>query len=277
MRWPYFYIAMGTGRHPLAKRMQPLVQWIGKLIEKTAGPANADGSKPGIADTYHGKVVPLADARQLVNVREDIRIENLEKVIPYTRARDIVLKNPDHIAVMDCPCRSTKQNPCQPLDVCLVVGEPFVSYVLEHNPDRSRAITPLEAEHILKMEDERGHVHHAFFKDAILGRFYAICNCCNCCCGAMMAHRNGVPMLASSGYICEVDENLCLACGSCIEYCQFNALQVVTFAVVDYDQCMGCGVCVAHCPQDGLHLTPAEDRGVPLEIQKLMEAAQPQP
>ena len=35
----------------------------------------------------------------------------------------------------------------------------------------------------------------------MLGRFYAICNCCKCCCGAMQAHLNGVPMLASSGYV----------------------------------------------------------------------------
>jgi hypothetical protein len=25
------------------------------------------------------------------------------------------------------------------------------------------------------------------YKDAMLGRFYAICNCCSCCCGAMEA------------------------------------------------------------------------------------------
>jgi tRNA (Thr-GGU) A37 N-methylase len=27
------------------------------------------------------------------------------------------------------------------------------------------------------------------YKDAMLGRFYAICNCCSCCCGAMQAHQ----------------------------------------------------------------------------------------
>jgi hypothetical protein len=26
-----------------------------------------------------------------------------------------------------------------------------------------------------------------YYKDAMLGRFYAICNCCACCCGAMQA------------------------------------------------------------------------------------------
>ena len=36
-----------------------------------------------------------------------------------------------------------------------------------------------------------------YYKDAMLGRFYAICNCCSCCCGAMQAHQHGTPMPAS--------------------------------------------------------------------------------
>ena len=68
-----------------------------------------------------------------------------------------------------------------------------------------------EAVAILQAEQERGHVHHAFFKDAMLQRFYAICNYCSCCCGAMQAQRNGTPMLASSGYVSRVDEDACIA------------------------------------------------------------------
>ncbi len=50
-----------------------------------------------------------------------------------------------------------------------------------------------------------------YYKDAMLNRFYAICNCCSCCCGAMNAWNNGTPMLASSGYVAVVDEELCAA------------------------------------------------------------------
>ena len=57
-RWTYFYIAMGTGEHPLAKRLKPLVAWIGNLLIKRAGQQNQ--SNPiKFEDTYHGKVVPL--------------------------------------------------------------------------------------------------------------------------------------------------------------------------------------------------------------------------
>ncbi|MBI4927056.1 MAG: 4Fe-4S binding protein [Anaerolineae bacterium] len=270
LRWPFFYISMGKGDHPMARRMGPLLGWIGSLIEKTAGPVQEDGRKPGFADTYHGKVVPLEAARQLVTIKEDLRFENLEQVIPYTRARDLIVKNPDHIAVLDCPCRASQSNPCLPMDVCLIVGEPFSSFVLEHMPDRSRKISSQEAEQILKAEDDRGHVHHAFFKDAILGRFYAICNCCSCCCGAMKAQRSGTPMLCSSGYVSQVDESQCAGCGTCATVCQFDAIEINGFSVIAHEKCMGCGVCVNHCPQSALHLVRDERRGVPLELNQLM-------
>jgi heterodisulfide reductase subunit A-like polyferredoxin len=63
-------------------------------------------------------------------------------------------------------------------------------------------------------------------KDAMLGRFYAICNCCACCCGAMQAHQHGTPMLASSGFVGQVDAALCAACGSCADSCQFAVISV---------------------------------------------------
>ena len=160
--------------------------------------------RPGavtFADTYHGKAVPLGAATRLVRVEQDLHLPQPERVIPYALARDIVLRDPDHIVALDCPCRASREHPCLPLDVCLIVGEPFASFTVEHHPGHARSISPDEAVEILQAEDARGHAHHAFFKDAMLGRFYAICNCCSCCCGAMHAHRGGTPMLASSGYL----------------------------------------------------------------------------
>jgi ferredoxin len=270
-RWPYLYIGIGTGEHPLAKTVIPFIAWLGRMWPFRRGNGSEDHTGSTFADTYHGKVLPLEAARQLVMVNEEIRLTNLEQVIPYGRARDIILKNPDHIIALECPCRSARQSPCLPLDVCLIVGEPFTTFVAEHHPKRSRWITPEEAVEILQAEDERGHVHHAFFKDAMLGRFYAICNCCACCCGAMQAHRNGTPMLASSGYVAQVNADLCLACGTCTEACQFGAMSLGDFcSVIDATTCMGCGVCVSACPEGALSLQRDASRGVPLEICQLM-------
>ena len=270
-RWPYLYIGIATGEHPLARVFGPLVGWLARLFP----PRPADSPDPvTLADTYHGKVVPLEAAKQLVTVEEEISLINLEQVIPYARARDIVLQNPDHIVVLECPCRTSRPNPCQPLDVCLVVGEPFASFVAEHHPRRSRWITSEEAVEILCAEHERGHVHHAFFKDAMLGRFYAICNCCTCCCGAMQAWHHGTPMLASSGYVSCVAADLCVGCGICADFCQFGALSVSDGMVaVDTTACMGCSVCVSKCLEGALSLVRDPTRGEPLEIRALIASA----
>ena len=272
-RWPYLYIGIAKGDHPIGKAFD----WLARMLAKIVPESRRDGGRTfgeAFADTYHGKVVPLDAASRVVTVGKNIDRGDLEKVIPYTRARDLILKNPDHIVVLDCPCRVSRKDACRPLDVCLIVGEPFASFVAEHHPGRSRHITAEEAVRILEEEDARGHVHHAFFKDAMLGRFYAICNCCTCCCGAMGAHRNGIPMLASSGYVCRVDEALCQGCGECNEFCQFGALSLPNgVSAVAYELCMGCGVCISKCPHDALRLVRDERKGVPLHID-LPSAAQ---
>ncbi len=279
-RWPYMYIGYAIGeRRPakIARFTVKLLLWpfiaIASLFKRNQRD-NGKTSKQKFADTYHGKVVPLESARKLVTVNRDVSLQNLEHVIPYANARDIVMKNPDHLAVLQCPCRMARKNPCMPLDVCLVVGEPFTGFILEHHPERARKITADEAVEILQKEDRRGHVHHAFFKDAMLGRFYAICNCCKCCCGAMQAHRNGTPMLASSGYVAKVNHALCVACGTCAKYCQFEAVIFNGRKDIDAQKCLGCGVCIPKCTKNALTLERAPDRGIPLELDELMKEAE---
>jgi len=266
MRFPYLYIATGTGSNRLGRVGAAVIGFFQRIFRPRA-------AKPGaitFADTYHGKVVPLRTARELVSVKENVRIPDLEQVIPYKLARSLILDQPDHIAALDCPCRAARENPCLPLDVCLIIGEPFVGMVLKHHAQRARAITSAEAIEILEAEEARGHVHHAFFKEAVLERFYAICNCCSCCCGAMQAHRHGTPMLASSGYVAQVDESRCVGCGECESHCQFGAITVNGISLVDRDNCMGCGVCVSHCPQEGIELVLAPEKGIPLEMSRIL-------
>ena len=272
-RWPYLYIGVGTGDHPLTRLFQPVVALISRIFPPSRDENMADDVVT-FADTYHGKVVPPQAAAGLVSVKEDISLLDLEPIIPYKRARDLILKNPEHIVALDCPCRVSRVEPCTPLDVCLIIGEPFASFVREHHPQRSRWISQAEAIEILQAEHERGHVHHAFFKDAMLERFYAICNCCSCCCGAMQAQRNGTPMLTASGYLCCVDLDLCGGCGSCEEVCPFDAIKIHgEKSIVIEEACMGCGVCVDHCQEDALSLERDPRKGEPLEIHALMAEA----
>ena len=109
----------------------------------------------------------------------------------------------------------------------------------------------------------------------MLGRFYAICNCCSCCCAAMSAWRNGTPMLASSGFVVHAEGERCKGCGLCVDACQFGALSLNGgTVVVEAAECMGCGVCVDKCAREVLSLVRDPSRGEPLEIEKLMAEAQ---
>ncbi|MBN1153148.1 MAG: 4Fe-4S binding protein [Dehalococcoidia bacterium] len=56
-----------------------------------------------------------------------------------------------------------------------------------------------------------------------------------------------------------IDENLCIACGSCVPYCPMKAISLGDVAVIDQDECVECGVCARSkvCPVDAFVDEPA--------------------
>ncbi len=220
---------------------------------------------------YHGKMLTLGDAKKLVSIDREIALPALsETVIPYAKARDLILKNPDHLAVIDCPCRTSRDGHCEPVDVCMLVGEPFVGFALEHGVANARAIDRDEALAILERTDDLGWTHSAWFKESLGDRFWVICNCCACCCMSMKAHSLGIPMIAPSGYRCAAGDG-CTGCGACVDACPFGAITLDGKAAVDAARCMGCGVCVRRCETGALSLVRDESTGEPLDIDALAD------
>jgi len=232
-------------------------------------------------NTYHSKVLRLEDAKKIITVNKNIELRNLDRVLPFKHAKDLILRNPHNIVAYECACRAQKKDSCKPGDVCLIVGEPFVDLVRMMQPFRSRRISPEEALQILKDEDERGHIHTAWFKTAMLNRFYAICNCCSCCClGLKFMSEYTMRTVLPSGYLAVIGEE-CIGCGVCAKSCQFNAIEIQTFpdngnekkiAVVEYEKCFGCGICEGKCKQGVISLVRDEKKGVPLDIQALEQS-----
>ncbi|MCD7708292.1 MAG: DUF362 domain-containing protein [Clostridiales bacterium] len=63
--------------------------------------------------------------------------------------------------------------------------------------------------------------------------------------GKMEQHCDGKP---------EVDESLCVGCGSCQKICAHGApiMQDNKKIKIDWDRCVGCGRCLAVCPKDAI-------------------------
>ncbi len=245
-------------------------QYIGHALKHLL-PAYRPEQRQSAADHYHGKVLPTELASSLIRVDRPIDIPDLEQIIPYPLARELVLSSPPEVAAFECPCRLRKPEHCEPTQVCMIVGQPFVDFMLEHHPRQTRRLTTEEAIGLLEAEHARGHIHAAYFKDAMFDRFYAICNCCACCCGAVEAMtRHGVPMITSSGYVAQVDPAKCAACGACEAACPFGAIRVDGGSHINWQACMGCGVCVGRCDCGAIALALDARKGVPLDVRQLV-------
>jgi len=230
----------------------------------------------GSVDTsiYHSKIVRLQDAIQLVTQEQDLSLEPPEQVIPFKIARNLIIRNPKSIAVGECACRAASAEHCNPMDVCLFVGDPFASFITEQSPDKFRKISQEEAVSILEAEHKRGHVHSAYFKRETGNGFYAICNCCPCCCLNVRMWNlleGQIPTYVPSGYSSKVNDQ-CNGCGVCVDACPFKAISISEDeqkAVINVTKCMGCGVCEDICAVSALKLERDPSKGEPLDVDEL--------
>jgi ferredoxin len=99
-----------------------------------------------------------------------------------------------------------------------------------------------------------------------------ICNCCGCCCEAMLAAKRFGTMhpIHTTNYIPVIDEITCNGCGKCVDVCPVEAMGSVSAgdpihkkkkrARLDDNLCLGCGVCVRSCPEESLRLKERPER-----------------
>jgi len=233
----------------------------------------------GTLDTsfYHGKVVKVEDAVKLVTQKEPVKVCPPEAVIPFKIARDIILDNPGSIAVGICACRAASPKPCLPPDkqeVCLFIGDPYASFIAEKSP-LFRKCTQEEAVAVIEAAHKRGDVSFAYFKKDMGNRFFAICNCCSCCCQGVKAwntYGGMIPIIAPSGYVAKVSDD-CNGCGSCEGSCRFGALTLDNqVAEINAAKCMGCGVCEDVCPIGVISMERDKSKGDPLDLDELKRA-----
>ena len=95
-----------------------------------------------------------------------------------------------------------------------------------------------------------------------------ICNCCGCCCEALLAvKRFAIARTIHSNFIARAG-NGCRGCGKCEKSWPVNAIHMEDgpagkrCAFVDPDRCTGCGVCVRSCAFGQLMLEARPERAI---------------
>jgi electron transport complex protein RnfB len=169
------------------------------------------------------------------------------------------------IALYNCICRQAHDlmgDPCKQTTLrenCMGFG-PDVQFSIDIG--RGREISKTEALDVLRKNQEDGLVLQA--ANSLKPNF--ICSCCSCCCGVLQ----GVGALPRpidfmhSNYYAEVDEELCVGCGTCQKRCQMNAIKIKNdIAKVLTKRCIGCGNCAAVCPEGAMQLKRKEAELIP--------------
>ena len=197
-----------------------------------------------------------------------------EEVIPFEDVKKYI-EDYEDIAVAHCYCRHSKDllgDPCKlgaSKNNCFLLDK-SAKFAIKQN--FGRRVSKEEAIQILKEAEDYGLVHKVFHVHSDLSRgIEAICNCCKCCCGILNFYSSGaLPLHTISSYLAEVDEEICTGCGTCINACPMETIELKnSVAVVQEEKCIGCGVCTHQCPEEAMHLKRTGPRDVFLQPKKI--------
>jgi ferredoxin len=195
----------------------------------------------------------------------DIALE----VLDYERASHAI-ESADHIGVGICYCRHKMDHmgrACSaPMDICMTFNNSAAS-LTRHG--HARTVDAAECLDLLAEAREQGLVQ---FGENVQQRVNFICNCCGCCCEALIAARRfgHLHPVHTTNFLPSNDLDLCTGCGKCVAACPVEAMTLVSAndpdkpkrraAKLDEELCLGCGVCVPACPESGIVLEPREER-----------------
>jgi len=195
--------------------------------------------------------------------------ENDLHVLDFERASEVV-KTATARAIGLCYCRHKMAHlgkACDaPLDICMTFNTSAQALVRHGH---ARAVDVAEGLDLLAQARQRGLVQ---FGENVREGVNFICNCCGCCCEALIAARRfaAAHPIQTTPFLPLVAEGACSGCERCVRACPVEALSAVsandpkrpkrTVARLDEERCLGCGVCVPACRDKALTLTPRASR-----------------
>ena len=120
----------------------------------------------------------------------------------------------EKLALGPCSCRTVFKNCDNPVNTEIMVGLTQDVFI-EERPEDYREITKLEAKEILRECRQKGLIHTVM---KFQGSYYAMCNCCTCCCVPWRLSRKygiGNALTRHEDIVGKVRENLVMS--HCLE------------------------------------------------------------
>ena len=192
-------------------------------------------------------------------------------VLDYERASEVI-RTASHRGISRCYCRykleeADDAHACgAPQDICMTFNGP-ASALIKHG--FAREVDVAEGLDLLQLAQEHNLVQ---FGENIREGVGFICNCCGCCCEAMIAARRFAldRPINTTPFLPVVDTDTCTGCGKCVDVCPIGAMGLVSAndplngrakaAKVNPEICLGCGVCARVCPTGSIKLESRETR-----------------
>ena len=138
-------------------------------------------------------------------------------VLDYERATNVIDTASD-IGVSMCYCRHKALHAgtvCDaPMDICMTFNTTAAT-LIKHG--HARRVEAAECRDLLAQAYDHNLVQ---FGENVRRRVNFICNCCSCCCEALLAiKRFGVAQTICSNFISAIETEKCVGCGKCAAEC----------------------------------------------------------
>jgi ferredoxin len=206
--------------------------------------------------------------RTLVNERS-LNDENALFVLDYERATEII-RTATHRGIGTCYCRHKMMHldkACDsPMDICMTFNTVAAS-LTKHG--YAREVDVAEGLDLLQQAHDSMLVQ---FGENVREKVNFICNCCGCCCEAMIAARRFAILhpIHTTNFLPKLTDEECNGCGKCVNACPVEALSLVSandpqrpkikLARLKEDFCLGCGLCIQACTKGNIRLVSRKER-----------------